>query len=159
MRYPIFVRNFLILSFILLVSVPAFSQEKSPEEAKKERKLRDEAYFNRHNLVKPTIAEVKCEGLKGRKLEFIPEIKFPSDEDIKIKYNVLIAADGSVVYVKADKGDLFYQEYLKGGVAALYHAKFTPLKDSKERLWVTAEFTFAGNAPVSHSGQARTTKP
>ena len=127
----------------------------SQDSVEKANRIRKEAaQFNRVNKAIPRAPEVKFEGMKERKLIFMPEIKFPANEDIYIMYELLLGPEGNVLYVKPAKIDYFYQEYLKGGVAALYNCRFNPLENGQDKQWVKAVFTFRAEAPASNSGES-----
>lgn len=99
-------------------------------------------FFN-DQLVSTEKAFPQFQNLFGRTLVSIPELDFVAAEDIVIDFDVRVRPDGTVDYVRSRRCNPEWNEYRKGGLFALYNAKFNPVA-SKDDQWIQVVYTFPG---------------
>lgn len=83
--------------------------------------------FSNYEAPQSTIryATIEWTGLGERKVVSTPELMFLLPRDISLEYDLTIAEDGHVLYVKPHPCPPEYVEFRKGGISALYGTKFT----------------------------------
>lgn len=116
---------------------------KSKAQASQTPERRPGLVFFQDQLVSTEKAVPAFHNLFGRSLISIPEMDFVAATDIVIEYDVRIRPDGTVDYVRSSRCNPEFNEYRKGGVCALYQAKFNP-SSKKEDQWVKVVYTFPG---------------
>lgn len=88
------------------------------------------------SLPKPTQFKVEE---SARQLRWTPKLEFVAREDIVMKFQVRVAPNGTVEYVKSARVSPAEREYWKGAVDALYQTTFTPTTDF-DQIEVTVTF-------------------
>ena len=89
-----------------------------------------------------------------RKVTNVPKIEFAVQEDVVLKFDIKVAANGSVAYVKPSRCAPEHREYWKGAIDALYSTQFEPGTENQPvKVTVTIpEVDF--NRPVIASASA-----
>jgi hypothetical protein len=101
--------------------------------------------FSNYEGPKSTIryASIEWNGLGDRKVVSTPELMFLLPRDISLEYDLTIAEDGHVLYVKTHPCPPEYVEFRKGGISALYGTRFTSVPAGKGSQKAKAIFIFA----------------
>ena len=75
----------------------------------------------------PTLSFTLPADMGERKMTVNPDFEFYSDKEVTLKFDVTIAPNGKVKYVKPPRCDRELTAYRNGGIAALYESKFDPV--------------------------------